>query len=397
MMSSTEKKRSDDDDSSIQNENERKPFIPHPNLTGVFAGSGSDGMNEQQIADTILNLVNVKTTTCSDDGIIHVLYLGTATYDLDGPRQRQISQFVNNTDYKCQIHSIDIVNKEYYDDNIEQEQLEELFLHKANIIIVSGGNTLYAIDRWKLFGIDKLLQKAMEKGVVLTGGSAGAIVWFQGGHSDSADPETYKSAMLKEKDKDTGGDESSTLNKDDIKEWNYIRIPALEFIPGLICPHHDRIQSNGKLRANDFDEMLLRCQNPTELGIGIDHWAALSIYPSSKEEKSGDIEYEVISIQNKPGSVLLSPSSSSSTTTTTTTANKSAKDDDNNGNASFVTDGSGIPGIWLKHVDSTTGKVVRRLLPQKGKLTDILPYWSKSTRNPDDQRVEECRKANPSS
>ena len=207
-------------------------------------------------------------------------------------------------------------------------------------------------------------------------------------------------AMLKEK-KDKGGDESSTLNKDDIKEWNYIRIPALEFIPGLICPHHDRIQSNGKLRADDFDKMLLRCQNPTELGIGIDHWAALSIYPSSKsksssskEEESGDIEYEVISIQNKPGSVLLSSSSSSST------ANSNDGNSDSNEdlkNASFVTDGSGIPGIWLKHVDSTTGKVVRHLLPQKGKLTDILPYWPKSTRNPDDQLVEECRKANPSS
>lgn len=36
----------------------------------------------------------------------------------------------------------------------------------------------------------------MESGAVLTGGSAGAICWFDGGHSDSMDPATYKNNML---------------------------------------------------------------------------------------------------------------------------------------------------------------------------------------------------------
>ena len=48
----------------------------------------------------------------------------------------------------------------------------------AHVIVVSGGNTLYAIDKWNNVGLDKLIYDAMNRGVVLTGGSAGAIVSF---------------------------------------------------------------------------------------------------------------------------------------------------------------------------------------------------------------------------
>ena len=50
----------------------------------------------------------------------------------------------------------------------------------ADVILVSGGNTLYAMDLWKAVGLVSLLQEAMERGAVLTGGSAGAICWFDG-------------------------------------------------------------------------------------------------------------------------------------------------------------------------------------------------------------------------
>jgi dipeptidase E len=52
-------------------------------------------------------------------------------------------------------------------------------------------------------------------------------------------------------------------------------VPCLGFLPGLVCPHHDKVQSNGVLRAIDFDAMLLR--HAGEQGICIDHWAALCV------------------------------------------------------------------------------------------------------------------------
>ena len=69
-------------------------------------------------------------------------------------------------------------------------------VEKSDVIVISGGNSLFAVDRWNKIGLAPMLRTAMERGAVLTGGSAGAICWFDGGHSDSWDPDTYKTAML---------------------------------------------------------------------------------------------------------------------------------------------------------------------------------------------------------
>lgn len=52
-------------------------------------------------------------------------------------------------------------------------------------IVVGGGNTLNMIGIWKAQGIDSILEKAYKKGIILAGGSAGSICWFQEGVSDS--------------------------------------------------------------------------------------------------------------------------------------------------------------------------------------------------------------------
>lgn len=43
-----------------------------------------------------------------------------------------------------------------------------------------------------------------------------------------------------------------------LPSWEYIRVEGLGFFPGLICPHHDKIQSNGVPRCEDLNSMLLR-------------------------------------------------------------------------------------------------------------------------------------------
>ena len=197
-------------------------FNPSPMLRGVFVGSGSDGMNEPAIAQVVVDLAG----DSSKKSPKKVVYLGTATYDLPGPCQRQTEQFVL---LGCQVDSLDVATAPL---SAEGEAL----LDTAEIIIVSGGNTLYAMDRWKLLGIDQKLRQAMDRGAVLTGGSAGAICWFDGGHSDSADPDTWKAAMLVTS---MEGDESSEAPKsaEESKSWEYIRIQGLRILPGLVCPH----------------------------------------------------------------------------------------------------------------------------------------------------------------
>jgi dipeptidase E len=61
----------------------------------------------------------------------------------------------------------------------------EAYLMDMDAIYVSGGNTLNMLAVWRDQGIDKVLRKAWEKGIVLGGASAGMICWFQQGCSDS--------------------------------------------------------------------------------------------------------------------------------------------------------------------------------------------------------------------
>lgn len=66
----------------------------------------------------------------------------------------------------------------------QKETYEEL-IQNMDAIIVGGGNTLNMLAIWKVQGIDTLLKKAYEKGVVMGGGSAGSLCWFNGGTTDS--------------------------------------------------------------------------------------------------------------------------------------------------------------------------------------------------------------------
>lgn len=61
---------------------------------------------------------------------------------------------------------------------------EEALL-SVDAIVVGGGNTLNMIAIWKAQGIDVVLKKALEKGIVLAGGSAGSLCWFDNGTTDS--------------------------------------------------------------------------------------------------------------------------------------------------------------------------------------------------------------------
>ncbi len=102
----------------------------------------------------------------------------------------------------------------------------------ADIIYVGGGNTLKMMRRWRRLGVDDLLRSAHSRGAVLCGVSAGAICWFDSGHSDSM----------------------SFYTPDD---WNYIAVTGMGLLSGLACPHYNG-ETAGVPRRMDFHEMLKR-------------------------------------------------------------------------------------------------------------------------------------------
>jgi len=67
----------------------------------------------------------------------------------------------------------------------DQQETYEDIIGRMDAIIVGGGNTLNMLAIWEAQGIADLLRKAYGKGVVLGGGSAGSLCWFNGGTTDS--------------------------------------------------------------------------------------------------------------------------------------------------------------------------------------------------------------------
>lgn len=249
-------------------------------LKGVFVGSGSDGMQAPEVADAIIRLTRKEASE------VKVSYLGTATYDLEGPRMNQTKQFLSRG---CSVSNIAVGDPMI---DVDAAALAQT-IEGSDVVVISGGNTLFARGRWEKLGLTAAIRAAAEKGAVMAGGSAGLIMWFDGGHSDSMDPDTYRKAMVKETTQSEKKDEASSAPtaSEEAKSWQYIHVAGLGFLPGLACPHYDRTQSNGVPHMADFASM--RTSHAGESAICVDHWAALVV-------DSG--RYEVLSLPNKEGS-----------------------------------------------------------------------------------------------
>ncbi|MGJ7491530.1 Type 1 glutamine amidotransferase-like domain-containing protein [Variovorax sp. ZT4R33] len=76
------------------------------------------------------------------------------------------------------------VMKSFISSYTSKQRFED-YLLGMDAVFVGGGNTLNMLAVWKAQGIDLALRKAYESGVLMTGGSAGSLCWFESGTSDS--------------------------------------------------------------------------------------------------------------------------------------------------------------------------------------------------------------------
>ncbi|MER5754148.1 peptidase E [Streptomyces sp. NPDC002088] len=58
-----------------------------------------------------------------------------------------------------------------------------------DVVWVMGGSVANLLAVWRVHGLDRVMRRAWQAGVVLTGVSAGSLCWFQGGATDSFGPE----------------------------------------------------------------------------------------------------------------------------------------------------------------------------------------------------------------
>jgi len=216
---------------------------------GVITGSGNGTWDREEVCQKAIDLVERDESS----GKIHVVYIGTATYDLDENTTVQTAGFRN---MGCIVTPLKVAG-----DTVPSYQSMSELLNTADIVFISGGNSLWMLDRWKRVKLDVLIKDCIKRGVVMCGGSAAAICWFDVSQADSADPVTFKDVCLRR----------GFHNGESEEPWEYIALECMGILPGFCVPHFDKIQSNGVLRAYNAADMIL----PFESGLGLDHFAGL--------------------------------------------------------------------------------------------------------------------------
>jgi peptidase E len=70
-----------------------------------------------------------------------------------------------------------------------QREIDDLeaFLLGQDVIYVGGGNTANLLAVWRVHGVDEILRRAWQEGIVLCGLSAGMNCWFEQSVTDSFD------------------------------------------------------------------------------------------------------------------------------------------------------------------------------------------------------------------
>jgi len=106
-----------------------------------------------------------------------ICFLPTATGDAAGYVMRWFENCAG-------LPILPYVQRSFISSYGQKDSFEDIFT-SMDAILVGGGNTLNMMAIWKAQGMDVALKKAYEKGVVLGGGSAGSLCWFEQGTTDS--------------------------------------------------------------------------------------------------------------------------------------------------------------------------------------------------------------------
>ena len=158
------------------------------NIVAIGGGGFGRSLGDLKIEKYIISLINKNRPK--------ICFIPTASGDNDLYKLNFYRAF---SKLNCITSHLDFFSRT---ENLEKKVLTQ------DIIFVGGGNTKTMLAVWKDWNLDKILKIAYEKGIVMSGVSAGAICWFNKGITDSF------------------------ANKLEI-------IDCLGIIEGVACPHYD--------------------------------------------------------------------------------------------------------------------------------------------------------------
>ena len=179
-----------------------------------------------------LHKINQYITALAGKEKACLLFIGTASHDAEGYISAIHSEFEG---LGCVVKELNLTSEGYTDDEVDS------LLDQADIIYVGGGDTAFMMNVWRERGLDSKLRRIYETDrAVLSGISAGAMCWFNCGHSDS-----------------------SVFWKDGSIGYGWVN-GLLDIHSYAFCPHYDE-------RVESFDEMIREKPFP---GIALDENAA---------------------------------------------------------------------------------------------------------------------------
>jgi dipeptidase E len=165
-----------------------------------------------------------------------LLFVPTASSDSEG--YVSVVQNYFGKKLKCKVDDLLLLKEKISKKDIEKKILS------ADIVYVGGGNTLKMMNIWKKKGVDKIFKKAIKKGVVLSGLSAGAVCWFKYASSDSKKFYDPKASLIK--------------------------VSGLNFISAVSCPHYD-VEKDRK------PELKILMKKTKGVAIALDNCCAIEI------------------------------------------------------------------------------------------------------------------------
>ena len=159
-----------------------------------------------------------------------VLFIPTASGDM----QSYIDRFTNYyQSLGCEVDTLLLSITS--NDNLIRSKI-----FTSDIIYIGGGNTARMMRIFKRNKVNEYLKQAYERGIILTGLSAGAMAYFSNGYSDS--------------------NRSTNINA------SLTEVKCLNLIPYCFCPHYNEQE------RKSFDEFI---KNKNYNGLAIDDNCAL--------------------------------------------------------------------------------------------------------------------------
>ena len=162
--------------------------MPDRNIVAIGGGGFGRSLGSLKIEKYIVSLVKKEKP--------NICFIPTASGDNETYKLNFYRAF---SKLNCSASHLDFFTR--------TEDLNEKIMMQ-DIVYVGGGNTKSMLAVWKDWNLDKILDIAYKKGIVMSGVSAGAICWFDKGITDSY------------------------LKKLEI-------LDCLGFIKGNACPHFD--------------------------------------------------------------------------------------------------------------------------------------------------------------